>query len=161
MTDDVNSKLDDIFNARAERLAAATQAQIEKEKKQDAALEEFLALKESVIRPALDALSQNLSDRGQESKVFETQVGERSGDDKHEIGIRFLLDAGARFSRGNEYPHLTLSFDKSARKVQFYRCTMSPGKGGMAGGDGSADFDSLTEDLINQKALKVIADVFK
>lgn len=161
MTDDVNSKLDEIFNARAERLAAATHAQLENEKKQDAVFEEFLVLKASVIRPALDALSRKLADRGHGSKVFETQAGDRPDGDKQEIGIRFRLDAGAHFGRGNEYPHLTLSFDKSARKVQFYRCTMSPGKGGMAGSDGSADFDSLTEDLINQKALKVIAEVFK
>lgn len=160
MTDDLNSKLDDIFNARAERLNAATHAQLEKEKKQDAALEEFLVLKESVIRPTLQALSHKLSDRGHESKVFETQGDGRGVGGAHEIGIRFLLDAGAHSSRGNEYPHLTLSFDKVVRKVQFYRSTMSPKRGGMAGSDGSADLDSVTEDLINQKALKVIAEIY-
>lgn len=160
MTDDVNSKLDEIFNARAERLAAATHAQLEKEKKQDAALEEYLALKEAVIRPTLEALSRKLRDRGHESKVFETQGDERGVGGTHEIGIRFLLDGGAHSSRGNEYPHVTLAFDKIVQKVQFYRSTMSPKRGGMAGSDGSADLSSITEDLINQKTLKVIAEIY-
>lgn len=163
MTDDVNSKLDAIFNARAERLAAASHAKLEMEKKQDVNLQEFLALKASLIRPSFDALAQRLSDRGQESRVFETEDGDRVNGHAQEakIGIRFLLDQEGRFGRGDEYPHLTLTFEKSSRKVHFYKSTMSSGKGGMSGSDGSVNLGSLTEDLINQKALKIIAEIYK
>lgn len=163
MTDDFNSKLDDIFNARAERLDAASKAQRELQVKQDATVKEFLEVRESVIRPALEALAQKLSDRGQECKIFETQDGEQvSGLPKGAtIGIRFLLDSGAHYGRGNDYPHLTLALEKGPRKVQFYSSTMVPGRGGMSGGDGTADFGEITEELINRKALKIIAAVFK
>lgn len=163
MTNDVDSKLDDIFNSRAERLAAAAHAQQEKEMQQDATVVEFLALKESLIRPTLEALAQKLSDKGQESKIFEVQDGERGSGSVQDakIGIRFLLDERANYARGNEYPHLTLSLDKASRKVQFYKSTMTPSRGGMAGGDGSVDLGSLTEQLINQKALSVIGEVYK
>ncbi|WP_124358337.1 hypothetical protein [Pseudomonas orientalis] len=163
MTDDLNSNLDDIFNARAERLNAASNAKRELEIKQDATVQQFLELKEAIIRPTLEALAQKLSDRGQECKIFETQDGEQvSGLPRGaSIGIRFLLDSGAQFGRGNDYPHLTLALEKAARKVQFYSSTMVPGRGGMAGGDGSADIGEVTEELINKKALKIIADVFR
>ena len=163
MTDDLNSKLDDIFNARAKRIEAASNAQRELEVKQDATVQEFLELRDSIIRPALEALAQKLSDKGQECKIFETQDGEQvSGLPRGAtIGIRFLMDSGAQYGRGNEYPHLTLALEKAAKKVQFYSSTMVPGRGGMAGGDGSAGFGEVSEELINRKALKIIADVFK
>ncbi|MDP9653364.1 UNVERIFIED_ORG: hypothetical protein J2W87_001273 [Pseudomonas putida] len=163
MTDDVNAKLDAIFNARSEREAEAGRVKREAEIKQDANLQEFLALKDNVIRPTLEALAQKLSDRGQESKIFEITDGEQLHGKVRDatIGIRFLLDGAARYRDGNEYPHLTLTVDKAARRVQFYYSTMSPGRGGTASGDGFVDYDALSAAVINEKALKVIAAVFK
>ncbi|SET27738.1 hypothetical protein SAMN03159512_01827 [Pseudomonas sp. NFR09] len=163
MTDDLNSELDKIFTARAERLDAAAQAQQEAEVRADTTLQEFLALKEALIRPTLESLANKLSDRGQESRIVEIQDGEHVGGKVSDasIGIRFWTDRGAAIARGNEYPHLTLVLEKSRRKVNFFRSTMSPGKSGMAGSDGSVDLGLLTEDLINQKALEIIAAIYR
>lgn len=163
MTDDVDGKLDEIFNALAEKQAAAARKQQETEIKLDATLQEFNALKETLIRPTLEGLAQKLSDRGHVSKVFETEEGGPGNGSMRDarVGIRFLVDENARYGRESEYPHLTLALDKSAGKIQFYSSTMSPGKGGAAGGDGSVDLGSLSQELINQKVLKIIAAVYK
>ncbi|MCK9799303.1 hypothetical protein M1B34_16720 [Pseudomonas sp. MAFF 302030] len=163
MTDDVDGKLDEIFNALAEKQAAAARRQQETEIKQDATLQEFNALKETLIRPTLEGLAQKLSGRGHASKVFETEEGGPGNGSTRDarVGIRFLFDEKALNGRDSEYPHLTLALDKSAGKIQFYSSTMSPGKGGSAGGAGSVDLGSLTQELINQKALKIIAEVYK
>lgn len=163
MSDDVESKLNEIFSARAEKQAAALQAQREEKTVQDSALQEFLTLKDSLIRPTFEALAHKLSDRGHESRIFESHDGEGAqgrAQQYETIGLRFLTDSGTHFGRGSEYPHITLSFEKARRKVHFFRSTMTIGKGGMSGSDGSIDLDSVTEALINQKALKIIAEIY-
>lgn len=163
MNDDVDAKLDAIFNARSVKEAEIVRQQREAEQRQEASLQEFLVLKESLIRPTLEALVQKLSQRGHKSKVFEIADGEKVGGNTRgeTIGLRLLLDKAADYRVGNEYPHLTMSVDKSGRRVQFSYSTISPGRGGSGGGDGSVDYDALTEELINTKALKIIAEVYK
>ena len=163
MTVDLNAKLDAIFNARAERESEAVRLKREAEQLQEANLKDFLALKESVIRPALEALVEKLNERGHKAKVFENADGEQINGNTRSaaIGIRFLLDSAASYRSGNEYPHLSMSVDKAGRQVQFYACSMSPGRGGSAGGDGSVAFEGLSEDMIYSKALKIIAHVYK
>jgi hypothetical protein len=163
MTDDVDAKLDAIFNARSAKEAEAVRLKTEAEQRQQASLQEFLALKESLIRPTLEALAQKLNERGHKCKVYEIADGEKvGGNTKVEtIGLRLLLEVAANYREVNQYPHLTMSVEKSDRQVQFFSSTMSPGRGGSSGGDGSIGYDALTAELINTKALKIIAEVYR
>ena len=163
MTDDVDAKLDAIFNARSVRETEAVRIRTEAQQRQEASLQEFLALKESLIRPTLEALAQKLNERGHKCKVYEIADGEKVGGNTKEetIGLRLLLEVAANYRELNQYPHLTMSVDKSGRRVQFFSSTMSPGRGGTSGGDGSVEYDALTAELINTKALKIIAEVYK
>ena len=163
MTDDVGAKLDAIFNARSAREAEAARLRTEEQQRQEASLQEFLALKESLIRPTLESLAQQLNERGHKCKVYEIADGEKvGGNTKVEtIGLRLLLEVAANFRELNQYPHLTMSVNKTGRRVEFFASTMSPGRGGSSGGDGSVEYEALTAELINTKALKIIAEVYR
>ncbi len=163
MTDDVNARLDAIFNSRSEREAEAARSNVEAERNQRINLEEFMALMESLIRPTLETLAQNIKDRGHQCSVFEIADGEHLGGKRRDaaIGIRFLVDASVSQRHWNDYPHLTMSVDKANRQIEIYSSTMVPGKGGSSGGELPIAFEALTVDLIHQKALKIIAAVYK
>jgi hypothetical protein len=162
MTDDVGAKLDVIFNARAEREAEAGRVKREAQLKRESSLQEFLALKDTVIRPTLEALAQRLSDRGQKSEIVEITDGEMIHGKVRDaaISLRFLLDTVASSLSSNDYPHLTLSADKVGRRVAFHFSTISPGKGGTSSTNGLVDYDAVTAEIINEKALKLIAVVY-
>lgn len=163
MTDDVNARLDSIFNARTARDAEAALKLSETQQRERNSLQEFLALQESVIRPALEALAQNLKGRGQVCNVFEITDGEHLGGRAQEaaIGIRFLVGNSSSGRTGNDFPHLTLKVDKRGGKVQLFSSTISPGRGGSAGSDESIGYKDLTVDLINEKAIAIIAQVYR
>lgn len=162
MTDEVNAKLDAIFNARAERQAEAGRKKQEAEQQMDANLQDFLLLKEKVIIPTLEALKQGLSDRGEESIVVEVTDGEMRHGRKEDaaVGIRLIIDDAARYRDGNDYPHLTLKVEKAKRLVRFYYSTMSPRRGGTSSSDVAVGYDDVTAELINEKALKLFAAVY-
>jgi hypothetical protein len=162
MTDDVGAKLDAIFDARAEREAEAGRVKREGQLKREARLQEFLALKDSVIRPTLEALAKRLSDKGQKTEIVEIADGEMLHGKVQDaaIRLRFLLDTAARYLGSSEYPHLTLTADKYDRRVVFHFSTVSPGSGGTSSTDGFVGYDDLTAEIINEKALKLIAAVY-
>lgn len=162
MTDEVNAKLDAIFNARAEREAEAGRKKQEAEQQLDASLQEFLLLKEKVIIPTLEALKNSLSDRGEESVVVEVTDGElRHGRTQDAaVGLRLIVEDAARYRDGNEYPHLTLQVSKATRQVLFQYSTMSPRRGGSSSSYGAVNYADVTAELINEKALKVFAAVY-
>jgi len=163
MTDDVNARLDEIFNARSQKEAEALRIKNEIQQKQKSNLQDFLELQESLIRPTLESLAQKLKDRGHNTKVFDIADGEQiSGSTRvASIGIQFLLDTAANYRNANEYPHVTLTVEKNTRTVHFSYSTMSPSRGGSAGGAGSVSFEALTPELINDKVIKVISDLYK
>lgn len=163
MTDELNAKLDAIFDARSDKEAAAERLREEIAQQRKASLEEYLLLQESLIRPTLEVFVQKLAERGHKSSIYDFTDGEQIHGNTRSatIGIRFLLDRETTHRSTHEYPHLTMSVDKAGRKVNFSHSTMAPGRGGMAGGDGTVGYDELTPELINEKVLKVIAAVFK
>lgn len=163
MTDDLNARLDAIFDAKSSKEAEAERLKEEIARQKEAGLQEFLALQNNVIRPTLEIFVQKLAERGRKSSIYEIADGEQVGGNTRSatIGIRLLLDQESKYRGSNEFPHLSMSADKAGRRVQFYHSTMSPGRGGTAGGDGTVGYDELSPDLINEKVLKVIAAVFK
>lgn len=163
MTDDLNAKLDAIFDARSSKEAEAERLKEEIARQKEAGLREFLVLQNNLIRPTLEVFVQKLAERGHKSSIYEIADGENvSGNTRSAtIGIRLLIDQESKNRGSNEYPHLSMTADKTGRCVQFSHSTMSPGKGGMAGGDGTTGYDELSPELINEKVLKVIAAVFK
>ncbi|WP_421527282.1 hypothetical protein [Pseudomonas brenneri] len=163
MTDDVNARLDSIFSARTAKEVEATQRANEARQKETNSLQAFLKLQEDLIRPALEALAQNLQDRGQVCNVFDITDGENLGGRRQEaaIGIRFLAGGSTSSRTGNDYPHLTIRVDKRQERVQFFYSTISPGRGGSASSDASIGYDDLTVDMINEKAIAIIAEVYR
>lgn len=164
MSDDLNAKLDAIFDARAKRIAEAKRVRLETEQKLERSLEAFLNLKTSVIRPTLDALAHNLKDRGLESRVFEVEDGQQKGNEvlPASIGIKFLHHQLLELRGGEDAPYLILTLDKAASRVLFHFSNFFPGrKDGESGVATIVGFDSVTAELINDEALKVLAVIHK
>jgi hypothetical protein len=163
MSDNLNTKLDAIFDARAQRVAEARRVRLETEKKQEENLKAFLVLQTSVIRPTLEDLAKNLTDRGLECAVFETVDGQQKGSETLAAGngIEFYRHVIFKTIRKGESPHLTLMLDKATGRVLFHFSTASMDQKGETGVSTVVNLDAVTADLINEEALKVIAIVCK
>lgn len=162
MSVDINARLDAIFNAKSERIAEARRVRLEIEKKQEEYLRVFLALQKSVITPTLQALSDNLAGRDQVSEVVETTDGQKNGNAMFAAGTvitfydhEILKKIG---SRKNPYSYVVL--DKEKGKVLIQSSTATEQREGTSWSV-AVDFDALTEDLINEEVLKVIAAIIR
>lgn len=163
MSNEINAKLDAIFDARAQRIAEAKRVRLEAEQQQEENLQAFLALQKSVIQPTLEALANNLTDRGQECQVFETTDGQKKGSETLAAGsgIIFYSHIILKSIQKGPNPHLTLMLDKAVGRVVFHFSTSYSEQEGQTGVAAVVDFDSVTADLINEEALKVIAIICK
>ena len=159
MKKDVEQQIDKVFKAREEKAQRAHELYKEKEDKATAFLQRFLTHRASVIKPALESIADYLRTKGVDSRIEEA-------DDQHSqqaaITISLpvaTLDRNKHPSMENQ-PHLSVICDKHAQLVRFHESTMSPTSGGHAGGAGEAKLEDVTEDLVHQKVLAVVKDVF-
>lgn len=163
MSATLNAKLDAIFNARAEKKAEAKRVKLESEKREEENLQAFQVLQASVIRPTLESLANNLTDRGLESVVFEC-AGEKSKRPEAlgvGTGIKFYRLKLLKSVSSAVVPYLTLELDKDVGHVKFRFDTSTQGKSGESGTSIVVDLKSVTRDLIHDEALKVIAMICK
>lgn len=162
MFDDLHAKLDAIFEARAKRIAEAQRVRVERDKKQEANLQAFLELQESVIRPTLEALANYLTDRGEESGIYESTDGQQKGNEKLSaaIGIKFYRHVILKSLTKEKVPSLNFLLDKDAGQVLIQYDTSTTQREGVSG-ESTVDLGAVTADLISAEALKVIQIIFK
>jgi hypothetical protein len=160
MKKDVEQQIDAVFKAREEKAQRAHEVYKEKEDKATAFLQRFLAHRASVIKPALESIADYLRTKGVDSRIEEA-------DDQHSqqaASITISLPVATLDHSGHpsmdKQPHLTVICDKHAQLVRFHESTMSPTSSGHAGGVGEAKLEDVTEDLVHQKVLTVVKDVF-
>lgn len=163
MSDTLDSKLDAIFKARAERKAEDKRVKQEVEKMQEESLQAFLELQESVIRPTLESFANNLTDRGLESRVFESADGQTKGAEDFSVGtgIKFHGNKLLKSLSIDLVPYLFLGFDKAKGQVIFHFSTPAQGQKVGSSKSTAVDFKHVTEELINDEALKVIEIICK
>jgi hypothetical protein len=160
MKKDVEQQIDAVFKAREDKAQRAHDVYKEKEDKATAFLQRFLAHRASVIKPALKSIADYLRTKGVDSRIEEA-------DDQHSQQAASItislpvatLDRNKHPSMENQ-PHLTVVCDKHAQLVRFHESTMSPTSVGHAGGAGEAKLEDVTEDLVHQKVLAIVKDVF-
>lgn len=163
MSDKLKTELEAIFNAHGETKKQAERQKSEREQREEAFVQSFYAIRESVIRPTFDTVGEYVKAKGYKYQI-ENNEESSDRDGRYQppsISIRFLVGENDRHYRAHEYPHLSVICEKGAAKLRFHESTMSPGRGGHAGGAGDTTPSEITPDLINQKLLNVLREVFK
>ncbi|BBE51978.1 hypothetical protein OYT1_ch2465 [Ferriphaselus amnicola] len=163
MSDKLKTELDAIFNSHAETKKQIEHQKSEREVREEAFVQSFYGLRDSLIRPTFERIGEYIKAKGYKYHI-ETSEEQTDPEGRYQspsISIRFLVGEDGSHYRSHEYPHLSVICEKGFSKLRFHESTISPGRGGHAGGAGDATPTELTADLINQKVLKVIREVFK
>jgi len=163
MSDKLKTELDAIFNAHEETKKQVERKKSEREQREEAFVQSFYGCRDSVIRPTFETIGEYVKAKGYKYHI-ETSEEQTDREGRYQppsISIRFLVGEDDRHYRSHEYPHLSVICEKSSSKLRFHESTMSPGRGGHAGGAGETTPNEITADLINQKVLKVLKEVFK
>lgn len=162
MKDDIKSGLDTIFRTHQEKKDNTQRAEEEKGRREKEFLTQFYAHQETTIKPAMEAIGKYVEEKGVAYRIDESK-DEISQDIKRRgasISICFLVgrDAGRP---SHEYPYFTVFCDKHAQRARFSQSTLSPGLRGHSGAAGDALLNEVTEDLIHEKIIKILTEVFR
>jgi hypothetical protein len=159
---ETESRLAAIFAKHEATKISAAEVKNVVETKEQTFLREFLAARGSLIRPAMQEIGEYVKGRGYAFDIStEEDHFEEGRDRRHRsAAIRITFFPGERRGANHEYPGLSLTCNKAAQLVEFHESAISPGRGGMAGGSGSAKLAELTAEEIQRRILKVVAAVF-
>ncbi|MDD5581469.1 MAG: hypothetical protein PHY16_19660 [Methylobacter sp.] len=163
MPDKLKTELDAIFNAHEETKKKIEHQKSQQELREEAFVQSFHELQDSLIRPTFESIGEYITVKGYKYRI-ETSEEQTDRDGRYQspsISIRFLVGEDDRRYQSHEYPHLSVICEKRTSKLRFHESTMSPGKGGRAGSAGETTPTELTVDVLNQKVIKVLREVFK
>ena len=163
MKDDIKSKLDAAFEKHeASKLATATAKQVA-ENKEQVFLREFVEARDAIIRPAMEEIGEYIKSKGYSYEVS-TEDDKPSLDGRSRsipASIRLTMFLGERRYPIHDNPGFSVICEKWHQKVRFHESTMSPGRGGHAGPAGETSVPELTKDLLQERILKIVAEVFR
>lgn len=163
MRNEIKSKLDAAFHRHEASKRAAATAKREAETAEQVFLSEFVKARDTIIRPAMEEVGQYVKDKGYGYEVS-TEDDKPSLDGRSRstpASIRLTIFLDDRHHPMRENPGFSVICEKYERKVRFHESTMSPGRGGHAGSAGEAALTDLTNDMIQEKILKVVAEIFR
>lgn len=163
MKDDIKSKLDAAFEKHeASKRAAATAKQVA-ETKEQVFLREFVEARDAIVRPAMEEVGEYVKGKGYSYEVS-TEDDKPSLDGRSRstpASIRLTMFLGEGRYPSHEHPGFSVICEKGQQKVRFHENTTSPGRGGHSGPAGETTLPELKKDLIQEKILKVVAEVFR
>ncbi|MBR0945949.1 hypothetical protein [Bradyrhizobium liaoningense] len=163
MKDDIKSKLDAAFEKHEASKRSAAEAKQVAETKEQIFSREFIQARDTIIRPAMEEIGGYVKGKGYSYEIS-TEDDKPSPDGRSRsvpASVRLTIFLGERRYQVHENPGFSVICEKGQQKVRFHECTMSPGRGGHAGPAGEATLSQVTKDLIQEKILKVVAEVFR
>jgi hypothetical protein len=165
MRKDTKFALDGVFDQYAEAQRKAKEVQEAKESAEDAFLREFLAVRSSIVEPAMKEIGEYLKSKGCGYTIQTTEDGRKlavdSGGRDIEASITLNLQPPDQSSRAPyNTPHFSVHCNKREKRVWFHESTITERGGGHAGSAGEAKLADVTADLIQKKILAIIAKVF-
>ncbi len=156
MKDELRAQLDGIFDARdaVERRHAEVKAAAETKRQKNA--REFMNLRESVIRKAMETCGQYLQQRGYgfEISTDDAKVDSRGVSSDASITLNFFK--GRRTLELHKYPHLKVISKPDNGEVVFHMNTIGPVGGGQSGMCGTYPMSALNEELVQERFVHVI-----
>ena len=161
MEEPVRSKLDAIFTHHAIVRRADTKRMRTVDAREAAALEAFAKVRDEIIRPAMQEMGEYVKTRGYTYTIDTEADGVGPDSAYNKADIRLTLYVDGRRSRKEDQPGLTVFCDKSRGLAQFHARTFTSGRGGHAGLVGEFEFAEVTTELVQEKILAVIAEVFR
>lgn len=163
MKHEIKSKLDAAFQRHEASKRAASEAKQVAETKEQVFLREFIEARDAIIRPAMEEIGEYVKGKGYSYEVS-TEDDKPSPDGRSRstpASIRLTMFLGERRYPAYEHPGFSVTCEKGQQKARFHENTTSPGRGGHSGPAGEAPLPDLTKDLIQEKILKVVAEVFR
>lgn len=163
MSDKLKTELDAIFNAHDETKKQVERKKSEREQREEAFVQSFYERRDSLIRPTFETIGEYIKAKGHkyDIEISEEQTDREGRYQPPSISIRFLVGQDDRRYPSLGYPRFSVICEKTSSRLRFHESTISPGRGGHAGGAGETTPSEITADLINQKVLKVLSEVFK
>jgi hypothetical protein len=158
----LKDEIDAIFSAHEKATDLIAQQVLDKESRERAFLERFHLLGETLIKPVFEEVGQLVKARGCDYRI--ASLGERrdaSGrPEGPQIEIGFLT--GTESSDGERpYPKFTVVAEKYAAKLRFRESTAMPGRSGRSGETGESTLDALTRDVLEERLVALLREVFK
>jgi hypothetical protein len=163
MKDEIRSKLDAAFERHEASRRAVTEAREVKETKEQVFSRSFSELRDSLIRPAMEEIGQYVKGKGYSYEISteDEHVATDSRSRSTSASIKITLFLDERKHPEYEMPFLSVIAQKERQNVRFHESTMVPGRGGASGPAGETSLAEITPQLIQEKILKVVSDVFR
>jgi hypothetical protein len=156
----IRVKLDAIF----ERYELSKQAEAERTRfdaeSEEAALKLFAAVRDNVIRPAMEEIGEYVEAKGYTYTIDTRPDAVRADGTPRKAYIRLTFNIGDS-ARREDHPGLTVFCDKSRSFAQFHARTCRSGRGGKAGLVGEFEIGDVTREIVQAKILALIDEVFR
>ena len=161
MGDKLKAELDAIFSSH-ERATALIARQVEdKDQRERQFIARFEALRESLIKPVFQEVGELVKARGYDYRIesWDERRDESGRPEGPQVEICFLTERDAA-SKG-PHPRFTIIAEKYASRLRFKESTVTPGRTGRSGEAGETTLDALTRDLLEERLVALLREVFK
>lgn len=142
-------------NTKNEIDALLTEREVkeERETKEQAFLREFINIRDSIAKPAMEEILEYLEKKGLGSSIEEQEQDHSQQARKAaSITIRFTMKSEG-YKPPHEYPHLSIISDTTQQKIRFHESTIGPNHGGHGGPAGECAINELSKELIHNKTM--------
>lgn len=163
MKNEISFKLDAAFNKHQTSNLGDVKAKEAAKATEQSFLKAFLDARDNMILPAMEEVGEFVKAKGYSYEIS-TEDDEPSLDGQRRstpASIRFTMFLSERRFLSHEHPGFSVICEKSRKMVRFHQNTTLPGRAGQYSPAGETTLDKITDDLIQQKILKVIAEVFR
>jgi hypothetical protein len=165
---EIQDDLDAAFTLHRQKLAQDHRTKLEHENADESFERDFKARRLSLMRPALEKISQYLEKQGMQSRIEDTDEVDANGvRSVQQTAISIHFETGdkpapgrAPFDPTDRKPYLSVVCNKHAQRVYFHESTVMPGSG-VTSSSGSVTLDELTEELIQRKVMAVVQAVLR
>ena len=162
MKDEVKNKLNSLINGYERRKAKQAKEFKAQKREEDIFLQEFYLIRKKIIKPAMIEIGELLKSRGRNYQIDEQDemLDHEVKTKDARINIYFILFEKGYESQLLEYPFISFTADRREKKILTYENTTMPNRKGHSGGTGSYLLNQITTDLVHQKIMNVLKELF-
>lgn len=163
MIDKSKADLDAIFEAHCKSVQKTEAERTIREEREDEFLQSFYRLQESIVRPVFEEFGDYVKGKGYDFKILERKEGKdyQGRSEKARISLVFIVADRPGNYQIHDYPCFIVGCNKTDQKIEFLQSTLIPGRGGQSGGIGDANINDVNSELIQQKVVSFLKQIFK